>query len=150
MRIIVEEFKEALELGLQKPNQVVVRRDVLLIIQSISHFAMQPMIPTYVFGWPTGNEKGKYLAVDLGGTNLRVCLVILHGESKFDIVQSKFRLTEEQKHLEDGQELFDYCAGCLSEFIKGNIESGEIEEGEVLPLGFTVSSAFHHQHRLFG
>lgn len=24
------------------------------------------MIPTFVFGWPTGEEKGDYLAVDLG------------------------------------------------------------------------------------
>lgn len=24
------------------------------------------MIPTYVFGWPTGTEAGNYLAVDLG------------------------------------------------------------------------------------
>ena len=24
------------------------------------------MIPTFVFGWPTGQEKGDYLAVDLG------------------------------------------------------------------------------------
>src|SRR5579863_112345 len=24
------------------------------------------MIPTYVFGWPTGEEKGEFLAVDLG------------------------------------------------------------------------------------
>lgn len=24
------------------------------------------MIPTYVFGWPTGKEVGPYLAVDLG------------------------------------------------------------------------------------
>lgn len=27
---------------------------------------LQPMIPTYVFGWPTGKEVGNYLAVDLG------------------------------------------------------------------------------------
>lgn len=26
----------------------------------------QPMIPTYVFGWPTGQEQGDFLAVDLG------------------------------------------------------------------------------------
>ena len=26
----------------------------------------QPMIPTFVFGWPTGEETGEYLAVDLG------------------------------------------------------------------------------------
>ncbi|SRR6266403_26580 len=26
----------------------------------------QPMIPTFVFGWPTGEETGDFLAVDLG------------------------------------------------------------------------------------
>ena len=31
------------------------------------------MIPTYVFGWPTGQEKGDYLAVDLG-TPYPLCL----------------------------------------------------------------------------
>lgn len=29
-------------------------------------FVSQPMIPTYVFGWPTGEETGDFLAVDLG------------------------------------------------------------------------------------
>lgn len=24
------------------------------------------MLPTYVFGWPTGKETGDYLAIDLG------------------------------------------------------------------------------------
>lgn len=24
------------------------------------------MIPTFVFGWPTGQEKGDFLALDLG------------------------------------------------------------------------------------
>lgn len=24
------------------------------------------MIPTYVFGWPAGNETGSFIAVDLG------------------------------------------------------------------------------------
>ena len=64
----------------------------------------QPMIPTWVFGWPSGKEKGSYLAVDLGGTNLRVCEVELEGEGKFAITQSKYRLTDEQK-LGDGQAL---------------------------------------------
>jgi hexokinase len=30
------------------------------------------MIPTFVFGWPTGKEEGAYLAVDLG--ELLFCL----------------------------------------------------------------------------
>lgn len=137
------------------------------------------MIPTYVFGWPSGKENGDYLAVDLGaccyvgllsiksnlscvfifltlivpyafsshlialgGTNLRVCLVTLQGEGKFEITQTKYRLTEEQKQ-DDGQKLFDFCAECLKTFIDTNIagENGlQLGPGETLPLGFTVRS----------
>ncbi|EIM87021.1 hexokinase [Stereum hirsutum FP-91666 SS1] len=123
MRMIVEAFKDTLELGLEKKDQVV------------------PMIPTYVFGWPTGEETGDFLAVDLGGTNLRVCLVTLQGDGKFEITQSKYRLTEEQKQ-EDGQKLFDFCAECLQTFVSTNFEEGSIKEGELLPLGFTVRFPF--------
>ncbi|KAF7340276.1 Phosphotransferase [Mycena venus] len=124
MRMIVEAFKDTLELGLTKPEQIV------------------PMIPTYVFGWPTAQETGDILAVDLGGTNLRVCLVTLQGEGKFEITQTKYRLTEEQKQ-EDGQKLFDFCAECLKTFVDTNLadeNSGlRLKEGEKLPLGFTFS-----------
>lgn len=122
--MIVEAFKDTLELGLQKPGQVV------------------PMIPTFVFGWPSGQEKGDYLALDLGGTNLRVCLVNVQGDGKFEITQTKYRLTEEQKH-DDGQKLFDFCAECIKTFIESNFtnDGGELslKEGELLPLGFTFS-----------
>lgn len=121
MRMIVEAFKESLELGLEKPEQIV------------------PMIPTWVFGWPSGKEKGDFLAVDLGGTNLRVCLVNVQGEGKFEITQSKYRLSEEQKH-DEGQNLFDFCAQCLKTFIDTNFaDDHALKPGEILPLGFTFS-----------
>ncbi|KAF9045384.1 hexokinase [Panaeolus papilionaceus] len=124
MRIIVEAFKDTLETGLETPGQIV------------------PMIPTFVFGWPTGKEEGGYLAVDLGGTNLRVCLVTIQGEGKFEMTQSKYRLTEEQKQ-EDGQKLFDFCAECLKTFIDNSIAEGhghfQLAEGKKIPLGFTFS-----------
>ncbi|KII91596.1 hypothetical protein PLICRDRAFT_38377 [Plicaturopsis crispa FD-325 SS-3] len=119
MRMIVEAFKETLELGLNKPEQIV------------------PMIPTYVFGWPKGTETGDFLALDLGGTNLRVCLVTLQGEGKFEITQSKYRLTEEQKQ-DEGQKLFDFCAECLKTFVDANCD-GLDDPSKALPLGFTFS-----------
>jgi hexokinase len=76
-----------------------------------------------------------------GGTNLRVCLVTLQGNGKFEITQSKYRLTEEQKQ-EDGQKLFDFCAECLKTFVETNLGEGTIKEGERLPLGFTVRIHF--------
>lgn len=71
---IVDAFVETLEKGLAEKEQPV------------------PMLPTYSFGWPTGKEKGPYLAVDLGGTNLRVCHVELQGDGHFEVTQSKYRL----------------------------------------------------------
>ncbi|KAJ8082217.1 hexokinase [Marasmius tenuissimus] len=124
MRMIVDAFKDTLELGLEKHDQIV------------------PMIPTFVFGWPTGKERGDYLALDLGGTNLRVCLVNVQGEGKFEITQTKYRLTEEQKQ-DDGQKLFDFCAECLKTFIDSNFSDDggalSLKPGELLPLGFTFS-----------
>ncbi|CED82858.1 hexokinase [Phaffia rhodozyma] len=96
-----------------------------------------PMLPAYVFGYPTGKEIGDYIAVDLGGTNLRVCFVTLQGEGKFEITQTKYRLTEEQKQ-EDGTKLFDFCAQCVKAFLRDNLG---VEEGQStdLVLGFTFS-----------
>jgi hexokinase len=74
-----------------------------------------------------------------GGTNLRVCLVTLQGEGKFEVTQSKYRLTEEQKQG-DGQALFDFCAECLKTFVDTNFEEGTLKPNELLPLGFTVCS----------
>ncbi|KIJ39858.1 hypothetical protein M422DRAFT_210085 [Sphaerobolus stellatus SS14] len=121
MRMIVNGLLEAFEKGLKEPGQVV------------------PMLPAFVFGWPEGNEEGDFLAVDLGGTNLRVCLVTL-GNGQFELTQAKYRLTEEQKQG-DGQALFDFCAQCMGEFLKAQEEEEYIKVAPdtVLPLGFTFS-----------
>ena len=68
-----------------------------------------------------------------------MCLVALNGGGKFEITQSKYQLTEEQKHG-DGQKLFDFCADCVKTFIKSNLgDPEEMTKGGVkLPLGFTV------------
>jgi hexokinase len=79
-----------------------------------------------------------------GGTNLRVCLVTLQGDGKFEVAQAKYRLTEEQKH-EDAQKLFDFCAECLKTFLDANVgeeKDSLIKPGQELPLGFTVGSVF--------
>ncbi|KAH9457608.1 hypothetical protein Pst134EA_021483 [Puccinia striiformis f. sp. tritici] len=122
MRMIVEAFIDTLEAGLKEDGQCV------------------PMIPTFVFGWPTGKEVGPYLAVDLGGTNLRVCHVELQGEGKFEITQAKYKLTEEQKQ-EEGEKLFDFCAECLSKFVNDQYvdDDGNLLLESDIPLGFTFS-----------
>lgn len=93
-----------------------------------------PMNPTWCMSFPTGDETGDYIALDMGGTNLRICEVSL-GEQKgeFDLIQSKYRIPEELKSG-SAEELWEYIADCLQQFIQLNHK-----EKKSLPLGFTFS-----------
>lgn len=93
------------------------------------------MIPSYVQGRPTGKETGKYLALDLGGTNLRVCEVNLLGDSKVTIHQQKFVVSNELKTGEM-RHLCDYIADCVDSFLT---ENGSDKLDNDLQLGFTFS-----------
>ncbi|KAI8342603.1 hypothetical protein BC941DRAFT_345488 [Chlamydoabsidia padenii] len=47
------------------------------------------MIPSYVTRLPTGQEQGTFLALDLGGSTLRVCAVHLLGQGKVKVDEIK-------------------------------------------------------------
>lgn len=97
------------------------------------------MNPTWVIGYPSGDETGTFLALDMGGTNLRVCEVELPDEKgQYDIYQSKYRLPEELKHG-TGEQLFDYIAECVKQFLIANHEGQDISELGDMHLGFTFS-----------
>ena len=95
-----------------------------------------PMNTTWVMGWPDGDEQGTFLALDMGGTNLRVCEIVLPEEKgEFDIIQSKYKLPEELK-TGDAEELWEYIVDCLEQFIQYHHED---EDLGTMPLGFTFS-----------
>jgi len=97
---------------------------------------LQPMNPTWVMSVPTGYETGTYLAIDMGGTNLRICEVDLSEErGEFDIMQSKYRMPEELKSG-TADELWGYIADCLQQFVEYHHEGERLDQ---LPLGFTFS-----------
>ncbi|CAD7013372.1 unnamed protein product [Ceratitis capitata] len=88
---------------------------------------------TYVQDFPTGNETGKYLALDLGGSKFRVLLIHLKGDSEAEQITKIYDLTERELHS-TGVELFDYIAKCLHEFV-----CEQKVDNEHMPLGFTFS-----------
>ena len=91
--------------------------------------------PTFVRELPRGNETGKFLAIDLGGTHFRiVCMDMeqIDRESFFTYGQS-FDISVELK-TGPGIKLFDYIAECLLVFVRTN---NIIDEN--LSLGFTFS-----------
>ncbi|KAI7663584.1 putative glucokinase [Hortaea werneckii] len=113
-------------------------------------------IPTYVTAVPNGTEKGLYMAVDLGGTNFRVCSIQLHGNSTFSLTQSKVKIPNELMTAKTSHQLFSFLAKQIETFLKthhGEHYQSHIEkrrqssmlggtkftEEEIFSLGFTFS-----------
>lgn len=92
------------------------------------------MIPTYCFK-PTGTESGKFLALDLGGTNFRILEVELLGRGEIVLKkETKFVLGE--KYITGtAQALFDFIAECVKQFSKAQA----IAAHEKRNIGFTFS-----------
>ena len=89
--------------------------------------------------FPNGYETGTFLALDMGGTNLRVCeIILLEEKGEFDIIQSKYRMPEELKRGES-EELWEYIADCIQQFIEYHHEVEDLEKIDKIPLGFTFS-----------
>ncbi|KAG9806492.1 hypothetical protein KCU63_g22843, partial [Aureobasidium melanogenum] len=74
-------------------------------------------IPTYVTAVPNGTEKGLYMAVDLGGTNFRVCSINLNGDSTFSLTQSKVAIPRELMVAKTSKELFSFLAQQIANFL---------------------------------
>ncbi|KAI1967092.1 glucokinase [Ophidiomyces ophidiicola] len=130
----VKEFLSKMEAGLTSKNSTL------------------SQIPSYITSVPNGSEKGVYLAIDLGGTNLRVCSVHLNGDSTFSIVQSKAVVPHELMVAKSGSMLFDFIAERIEQFLKEHHEEryashvtkqkpGEAnrKDEETFDLGFTFS-----------
>ncbi|KAL1876406.1 hypothetical protein VTK73DRAFT_9345 [Phialemonium thermophilum] len=115
-------------------------------------------IPTYVTAVPNGTEKGTYLAVDLGGTNFRVCSVQLNGDSTFNLTYSKVAIPKDIMTAKTARELFAFLAKQIELFLqdhhedhyerhirrRNTLSSPEgYKDEHVFRLGFTFSFPVH-------
>jgi hexokinase len=92
---------------------------------------------TWVLGLPSGYEKGAFLTLDLGGTNVRICWIVLSGErGGSQVTQSQYKLQDELK-TGNAEELWDHMADALLNFIQDHNLGGDHDNQ--LPLSFTFS-----------
>lgn len=76
-----------------------------------------PMNVAWVMDYPTGKETGKFLALDMGGTNLRVAEITLDGRRGFDTTQSKYKIPP-QIITGTSDELWNFTADCVDNFLR--------------------------------
>ncbi|KAI7905431.1 uncharacterized protein BX663DRAFT_467926 [Cokeromyces recurvatus] len=118
---IIDGFKAEYKLGLKTPSK-----------------GLATMIPSFVTKMPTGNEKGTFLSLDLGGTNLRIAAVELKGAGKAVVHELKRSPTVELKAGE-GSVFFDWIADAIHDLIsvdaKHLFNESQISGKETLSLG---------------
>ncbi|KAH6880020.1 putative glucokinase [Thelonectria olida] len=105
-------------------------------------------IPTFVTKMPTGCEKGLFLAVDLGGTNCRVCSVDLHGDSSYTLRQSKQTIPRHVMVNRSHKPLFNFVAEEIKSFLHASHSEYATlhapDQRPTLKLGFTFSFTYEN------
>jgi hexokinase len=125
----------------------------MVLIDSIAAAGLQDpeststQIPSFVTKIPDGSEKGIYLAADLGGTNFRVSIVQLHGDSTYNVKQSKVAIPSDLLVTESWKPLFAFLANHIYHFLQANDPNISCLNGkprnEFRRLGFTFSFTVH-------
>jgi hexokinase len=104
---------------------------------------MQFPLTSLVTDVPNGKETGTFLAMDLGGTNIRACSVELKGNGKFHMVQSKVVVPQSLQTAKTSVELFGFIADHLKHFLEefhpDHCEHFDRPRHDYLRLGFTFS-----------
>ncbi|GER39498.1 hexokinase [Striga asiatica] len=139
---IVDEFEEKCGVSLGRLGQVADAMTVEMHAGLVSEGGSKlKMLISHVENLPTGDEKGVFYALDLGGTNFRVLRVQLGGKEG-GIVHQEFTEASIPPELMAGTSdaLFDYIAEKLAKFV--NEEEQIFHDqlpGRQRELGFTFS-----------
>jgi len=88
---------------------------------------------TYIPELPNGTENGRFLALDLGGTNFRVILLEIEAGQITSEIVKRYHIPDDTR-VGIGIGLFDHLAACVDDFVH---ENGI--ENEQLAMGFTFS-----------
>jgi len=91
------------------------------------------------------HSQGVYLAVDLGGTNFRVCSIVLHGNQTFSLTHSKVAVPHALMEATTAYELFAFLAKQIELFLRthhndkfeAHLRRPSLQQ--YLDLGFTFS-----------
>ena len=150
----VQEFLP--ELAAPLANIAQIASDFSKTYRELALSSSSQFLPTPITNSPDGKERGKFLALDLGGSNLRVGIVELFGDDDDDakgrpVHQPRFLISPSSTwpvpdHLkaEKIESLFDWVAECIASVVRTYLSqcshaAAEEISREGLPLGVTFS-----------
>lgn len=135
-----------------------------IVYRELALASDEQFLPTPVTGLPSGAETGQFLAIDVGGTNLRVAFIELLGDGldKSGIVDSAERSKEairnaqrprvrrtlekawpigEHLKIDKTEDLFAWIGDCIAEVVSDYLsnDAGRTSMPDELDLGITFS-----------
>ena len=138
--------------------------DFSKVYKEIALDSDEQFLPTPVTKLPTGHETGQFLAIDVGGTNLRVAFIELLGDADDRVATAngeersretirnaqrpRVRRTLEKawpigEHLkiDKTEDLFAWIGDCIAEVVGDRLsaDSGKVDAPEELNMGITFS-----------
>ena len=121
----------------------------------LARTSTQHFLATPVTALPTGKEKGKFLSIDVGGTNLRVGFVELIGEPYGTAENERERSSTvgenvfaqinrshdknwpigDHLKMDQAEDLFAWIGDCIAEVVRGALEEQKNAKDVRAPLG---------------
>ncbi|KAH7380215.1 hypothetical protein DE146DRAFT_625178 [Phaeosphaeria sp. MPI-PUGE-AT-0046c] len=106
-------------------------------------------LPSFITQVPNGTETGTYLAVDMGGTNIRVCAVTLKGDATYSLEQDKILIPSALMTANSPVVLFEWVAQAVKTFVErlypdseeSDKDNNKLDPQRSFDLGFTFSHA---------
>ncbi|RMZ90299.1 hypothetical protein DV736_g2471, partial [Chaetothyriales sp. CBS 134916] len=134
------------------------------VYRDLALHSNEQFLPTPVTHLPSGNETGQFLAIDVGGTNLRVAFIELlgnfddHAPTKISVDRTRETIRNAQRprvrrtlekawpigeHLkmDKTEDLFAWIGDCIAEVVGDRLasDSGRVDVPEVINMGITFS-----------
>ncbi|KAI8370228.1 hexokinase-domain-containing protein [Blakeslea trispora] len=134
---LVEGFNEEMKAGLAITNRTDKSSEL-------------KMIPSYVTGYPTGDEQGTYFALEISGVDIYVCQVKLKGEGgKLAINQYQYKIPDDLTAGDDVDILIDYVADCVDDF-QQRVNSHQHQKvySMAISVGFAVTQTGLNQGKI--
>ena len=114
------------------------------------------MLPTFCTSLPRGQETGKFVALDVGGSTFRVALVELYGRRQpgegVTIHQvTSIKIDESIRKL-GGAEFFDWMAGRIHDVLKKEGDANLLNDLVALGLtwSFPIEQTSHRSGKMLG
>ena len=141
LEIFLKEVQRGFEQQLRIEDLLALSKKLQAELQQHMISSPQCMLPSFTYELPNGQEQGTYLALEVGGSNLRIALVELDGRGLGMRIQRMicFPINAIIRQLKE-YDFFDWMAERIGEMLRVEAKpSGHTKGNEPLAMGVAWS-----------